>query len=167
MSKTRRSQLLTDEAVQGELLFRAIIYWFFCLLVVALLVVGWSFFSGPPRPLPVVIRQSLLAAAPAIFSSVILLPVVLLDVLKVSSRFVGPIQQIRHTMRQLATGQRARPVLLRKDDFWQDLAEYTNKVLIRMSEDAADDEADVFDEEFAENLSCTDSSGRADAVQSF
>ena len=112
MSRSRRYQLLTDQAVQGELLFRAIIYWFFCLLVVALLVLAWSFFSGAPRPLPVVVRQSLSAAAPALFSSVILLPVVLLDVLKVSSRFVGPIQQVRHTLRQLSQGQPARPGVL-------------------------------------------------------
>ena len=102
MSQSRRRQILTDEIVQGELMFRAIVYWFFCLLVVELLVMGWSLWSGPARPLQMVIRESLVASAPAIFGSVMLLPLVLFDVLKVSNRFVGPIHQIRHTLRQLA-----------------------------------------------------------------
>ena len=129
MSRSRRNQLLTDEVVQGELLFRAITYWFFCLMVVSLLVVGWSMYCGPPRPFSVIIQDSLVQTAPAFFGSIVLLPIVLIDVLKVSSRFVGPIQQVRNVLRKAAAGEPTPPLALRKDDFWQDLALYANQVV--------------------------------------
>ena len=117
MSLSRRNQLLTDEVVQGELLFRAIIYWFFCLMVVAILVVGWSMVTGPPRPLSVIIQDSLVQTAPSFFGSIALLPIVLMDVLKVSSRFVGPIQRLRNVLRKAAAGEPTPPLVVRKDDF--------------------------------------------------
>ena len=143
MPKCRRSQILTDEAVQGELLFRAIVYWFFCLMTVSLLVIAWAAYAGPPRPLAEVVRASLAKYAPAIFGSVILLPIVLIDVLRVSNRFVGPIHQVRNTLRRLAANEPADPVMLRKDDFWQELAFYTNQVAVKMNwgEDADNDDA--------------------------
>ncbi len=128
MSRCRRRKIYTDEAVQGELMFRAIVYWFFCLMVVSMLVLAWSFLTGPPRPFPLLVRQSLVASAPAIFGSVILLPLVLIDVLKVSNRFVGPVQQVKDVIGQLAKGEPARRVYLRDNDFWQELANATNAV---------------------------------------
>ena len=131
MSLSRRNQLLTDEFVQGELLFRAITYWFFCLLVVSLLVVGWSMVSGPPRPFFVIIQDSLVHVGPAVLGSIVLLPLVLMDVLRVSSRFVGPIQRVRNVLRKAAAGEPTPTVALRKDDFWQDLALYANQVVAK------------------------------------
>ena len=153
MSRSRRNQVLTDETVQGELLFRAIVYWFFCLMVVSLLDLGWSMYSGPPRPLIVLIQESMASTAPAILGAVILLPLVLIDVLRVSNRFVGPVQQVRNTMRNLATGENARPVNLRKDDFWQDLAQYTNELVARQKQ--------VIEEE---NFPCTDQTDEEEAL---
>ncbi len=133
MSLSRRNQLLTDEVVQGELLFRAITYWFFWLLVVSLLGVGWSMVSGPARPLSVIIQDSLVQTAPAFIGSLVLLPIVLIDVLQVSSRFVGPIQRLRHVLRQAAAGEPTPALALRKYDFWQDLTLYANEVVASRS----------------------------------
>ncbi len=133
MPLSRRNQLLTDEVVQGELLFRAITYWFFCLLVVSLLVVGWSMLSGPPRPFFVILQDSLVQFAPALLGSIVLLPIVLIDVVQVSSRFVGPIQRVRNVLRKAAAGEPSPTVALRKDDFWQDLALYANQVVATQS----------------------------------
>lgn len=151
MSKSRRNQIITDQTVQGELLFRAIVYWFFCLMVVELMVLGWALWTGPEQPLQAAIRQSLAISAPAIFGSVLLLPIVLIDVLRVSNRFVGPIQQVRNTMRQLAGGEPARRVYLRRDDFWQELAYYTNIVA-----DEVETNRDGDEEEEDEDFPCTD-----------
>lgn len=146
MSDTRRNQIITDQVVQGELMFRAIVYWFFCLLVVELLVLGWSIVTGPVgRPIQQVVRESLAISAPAIFGSVLLLPLVLLDVIRVSNRFVGPIQSVRCTLQQLANGEPARRVYLRRNDFWQELAHYTNVVADRLETEEFDAETDAQD----------------------
>jgi hypothetical protein len=153
MSTSRRNQIITDQTVQGELMFRAIVYWFFCLMVVELMVLGWSLWTGPSQPFTMTIRQCLAVSAPAIFGSVLLLPIVLVDVLRVSNRFVGPVQQIRHTMRQLAAGETARRVYLRRDDYWHELAQYTNIVADNLASTREQDEDD-FDED--EDFPCTD-----------
>lgn len=153
MSGSRRNQIITDQIVQGELMFRAIVYWFFCLLVVELLVMGWSMITGPARPMQQVIRESLAISAPAIFGSVLLLPLVLMDVIRVSNRFVGPMQSIRCTMRQLANDEPARRVYLRRDDFWQELAHYTNTVADRMETEEFDAESDSQDDAEFGNVS--------------
>jgi hypothetical protein len=54
-------------------------------------------------------------------------------VLQVSSRFVGPIQQVRNVLRKAATGEPTPTVALRKDDFWQDLALYAIQVVATQS----------------------------------
>lgn len=162
MSNSRRRQFIVDQTVQGELIFRAIVYWFFCLMVVEFLILGWSMMVGPARPFPVVLRQSLAMSAPAVFGSVLLLPLVLIDVLKVSNRFVGPIYQIRHTLRQLAAGEPARRVYLRRNDFWQELAHHTNVVADQL-ENATEDVADLQhdEEELFPTHSAKDSPARS------
>lgn len=123
-----RRQVITDQTVQGELLFRALIYWFLCLTTILLMVLGWSLWSGPPRTFVQVVQDTLVVSAPVVFGSVVLLPIVLIDVLRVSNRFVGPIRQVRYVLKQLSSGEKARRVYLRQGDFWQDLAHYTNMV---------------------------------------
>jgi len=171
MSGSRRNQIVTDQPVQGELLFRALVYWFLCMLVMQLLVMGWLLVHGPDRTIVKLIRESLAVSAPAIFGSVFLLPLVLYDLLRVSNRFVGPINSVRLTLRQLAEGERpARRVYLRGDDFWQELAHYTNVIAEKvesatiMNDSTEDQTADDDqkpeepDEDWDENedIPCTD-----------
>lgn len=163
MLAKRRRQIITDDAVQGELLFRAMVYWFFCLMVIEFLVFGWALMTGPARPLPVIVRESVVASAPAVFGSVLLLPLVLVDVLRVSARFVGPVQQVKHTLRQLAAGEPARRVYLRNNDFWQELAHYTNVVAdeIERVPDGDDDEESY---DLGEDFPCTDEASLVDTL---
>ena len=168
MSGSRRNQIVTDQPVQGELLFRALVYWFLCMLVMQFLVMGWLLLHGPDRTPIELIRESLAVSAPAIFGSVFLLPLVLYDLLRVSNRFVGPINSVRLTLRQLAEGERpARRVYLRGDDFWQELAHYTNVIAEKVesapirSDDSTEDQTDddeLDDESWDENedIPCTD-----------
>ena len=126
--KSTRRQIITDQTVQGELLFRSILYWLFCLCTVFLSVMAWAMWSQPGVPFLEVAQQSLVVSAPVFVGAILLLPLILIDVLRVSNRFVGPIRQVRHVLKQLAHGEPSRRVYLRKDDFWQDLAHYTNIV---------------------------------------
>lgn len=128
MSGSRRNQILTDQPVQGELLFRALIYWCFCMVMLEICVAGWLYINEPSANFWQVVRKSLEMNAPAFFCSMFLLPLILFDLLRVSSRFAGPVQSVRLTLRQLAEGKPARRVYLRRDDFWQDLAHYANLV---------------------------------------
>jgi hypothetical protein len=60
-----------------------------------------------------------------------LLPIFVLDLLKFSNRFVGPLVQLRKAVRQLALGQEVQPLKFRKGDYWLSLAEDFNAMLER------------------------------------
>ncbi len=154
MSETRRKQVITDELVQGELLFRALVYWFCCLFVVVTLVFAWTMLFGSARTMVQVVRDTLAMSAPTILGAVLLLPIILADLLKVTNRFVGPIQQIRYTLRQLSVGVPARRIYLRRDDFWQELAHYTNTIADAVeTSDLDDDDVEEFEDY---DFPCTD-----------
>lgn len=145
--RSTRKQVITDPTVQGELLFRTLVYWFLCLTVVLLTTLGWSLWAGPPRPLIQVVQETIATAAPAVAGAVILLPLVLFDVLRVSNRFVGPVRQVRYALKQIALREESRRVYLRKDDFWQDLAHFTNMVAEEVEQSREQEQATEEDPE--------------------
>ena len=129
----RRSKHFIDRAVQGALLFRAARYWVLSLTVVAALtVLGWLFvWPGIPSlvtdwgqllPLVKVLVVGLVV-------TVVLLPVVLYDLSKLSNRFVGPVYRLRNSLNDLADGKPVRPLKFRDDDYWQDVADAFNRAL--------------------------------------
>lgn len=151
--KIRRRQIINDETVQGELIFRAVIYWFGGLALVEAMIFGWNLYTAPGQPWADVLGNVISASTPVIFAAAILLPLILLDVLRVSNRFVGPIQQIRHTLRLLSAGDTSRRVYLRRHDFWHELAHYTNVIAHQLEgEEEPEEEIDYEDIDFP----CTD-----------
>ena len=131
-----RRVIFVDREVQGALLIRAALYWLFCLVSISLMVACWSAFNGPPRRFVDVATDVYLRFGPAFAASLILLPVVLLDVLRVSNRFVGPIVRLRAGLKELAENRPAQPINFRDDDFWRDIATNFNKAAARCAREA-------------------------------
>ncbi len=71
---------------------------------------------------------------PIILTSLVLVPLVMLDVVATSNRFVGPLFRMRRSMRELASGQPVEPIHFREKDFWKDVANEFNLVLARVQE---------------------------------
>lgn len=131
MSDCRRGNILIDRDVQGALMFRVGSYWLFCLLGVSLMILCWTAVSEPPRPIGELFRDLSSRYAPALVASLILLPLVMIDVTRVSHRFVGPMLRLRGALRQLAAGEHVHPIKFRDNDFWLELAEDFNRVAER------------------------------------
>jgi len=66
---------------------------------------------------------------PAIFFSLFMLPIALLDAIYFTNRIAGPLFSFRRTLRQLVTTGEAEPVRFREHDYFSDLA--TNFNLFR------------------------------------
>lgn len=128
MSVSRRRQMLCDREVQGALMLRVVMYWLFCLLTVTLMLVCWSVVSGPPRRFSVLVADLYHRYAPALAASLLVLPIVMIDVLRLSNRFVGPIKRLREGMAALAEGAEVSPMQFRDRDFWKQLAELFNSI---------------------------------------
>lgn len=147
--KAQRKRLFVDAKVQGALLVRGVAYWLFALLAISLLLLCWRVWAVPGRPFAFHLDHLWYFYAPALFASLLLLPIVLVDIVKLSSRFVGPLVRLRNGMRALARGERVKPIRFRKGDFWQDFAQEFNAVAARMDQlqsertGAEEDEAEL------------------------
>lgn len=131
-AKHARRKLFVDPEVQGALVTRCVIYWCVSLIVVfaALLSPDFIFATlglvSPAGP-SIWVRY-----APALILSAALTPVLVLDLLRCTNRFAGPMVRTRRFLRSLANGERVGPIEFRNDDFWKGYADDLNAVLQRI-----------------------------------
>lgn len=130
--KRLRKHLFVDPKVQGALMARVVLYWFVCLLSITLMLLCWRIITGPPRMFATHMEEMWGSYGPAVIASFILLPLVIVDVLRFSNRFVGPLLRLRRSMRQLGRGEEVEPIEFRADDFWPEFADEFNAIRLRV-----------------------------------
>ena len=124
----RRQKFFVDAKVQGALVWRVIAYWAFCLLTITLMILCWRILTGPARMFYTHFDDMWFHLGPALVASLLLLPLVVFDVVRLSNRFAGPLIRMRRAMRALAKGEAPRPIKFRDGDYWQDFADDFNLV---------------------------------------
>lgn len=127
-----RKRLFVDRHVQGALIVRTTTYWLYCLLTLTLLTLCWRIAHSEPQPFHVYLESLKTDFAPAAAGSLILLPIVLIDVLRVSNRFTGPMFRLRRLMGDLARGEDVPHLAFRTGDYWHDFADDFNAVADRL-----------------------------------
>lgn len=132
MPKNRRTQIFCDREVQGALMLRVVMYWMFCLLTITLMLVCWSVVNGPPRQFSMLMADLYHRYAPALAASLLVLPLVMVDVVRLSNRFAGPIKRLRDGLTALAEGKEFPHMQFREHDFWTSLADKFNAVAARL-----------------------------------
>lgn len=140
----RRWRLLADVTIQGELLLRLVVYWMILQLIpfgtqAVLSTIGNS--GKAPASL-----------GPAFYISLLILPILLLDALKFSNRFAGPIVNLRNTLKRLNAGDTSANVKFRPMDYYGDLETPINSLIARavaVDEPSADDGLTSASAEFA------------------
>ncbi len=137
-AKNRRKRVLVDRQIQGTLGLRIVTHWvlFFVVSVsvtAALRILtnvghtsGWELAS-------IVLRDQI---GPGVVL-LALLPWFVLDSLKLSNRFAGPMVRLRGAIRQLTSGEDVPPVTFRKGDFWREVADDFNLLRQRVLADRA------------------------------
>ena len=71
---------------------------------------------------------------PALVASTLLLPLVILDMIRLSNRFTGPLLRLRRSMRELARGEHVEPIEFRDGDYWQEFANEFNVLAARVQD---------------------------------
>ena len=137
--KHQRKHLFVDPKLQGPLVARVVFYWFVCLISITLMLMCWQVLSGAPRPFSVHLNKIWFQYGPALVASLIMLPLAIIDMIRFSNRFVGPLLRLRRSMRELARGEHVEPIKFRDTDFWQDFADEFNAVADRIQNHPADD----------------------------
>jgi hypothetical protein len=128
----KRKKLLVDGLVQGALLGRVVLYWLSCLVSMGLMLACWQVLASPGQPFYRQLDEVLLRYGPAVLASLLLLPMVLMDILRFSNRFAGPMVRMRRTLEAMARGEQVEPLRFRDADFWQELADQVNQVAERI-----------------------------------
>jgi len=132
MLSTKRRRYFVDRGVQGTLMLRAALYWGCCLLIVTLVLLTWQIVTGPSRIFYTQFDNLWFRYGPALVVSLCLLPLVLVDVVRLSNRFAGPAYRLRRAMRQLAHGEKVQPITFRQGDFWKEFADDFNRIAARL-----------------------------------
>ena len=148
--KAMRKRLFVDPKVQGALIARVVMYWVICLITIALLLLCWDIVTGPARVFYMHFDDMWFFYGPAAIASFLLLPLVIIDIIRISNRFVGPLLRLRRSMRALARGEDVEPIEFRNNDFWYDFADEFNAVRARILQLSAENESEI--EEDAEPL---------------
>ncbi len=133
MSHPARKKTFVDPKVQGALVRRLVLHW--CAFIAAAAVVAFvlQVLSNPFRSIREHAEQVWWTHGPFLLVLVFLLPVFIVDTIKLSHRFTGPIYRLRQTVRNLAQGGKFTPMKFRDLDFWHGLADDFNLMVDRLS----------------------------------
>ncbi len=131
--KHLRKRLFVDPKVQGALVIRVVCYWMICLVTITLMLLCWRIVTGPARLFYTHLDDMWFHYGAALVASFVLLPLVIVDIVRLSNRFAGPMLRLRRTMQQVARGEYVEPISFRDGDFWQEFAAEFNAVVARIN----------------------------------
>jgi hypothetical protein len=138
MARPRRTKHFIDKNVQGSLARRILLHWLAFLSVAFVVSFILQVLADPFRPISAHFHDLWMTQGPFLLVTIFLLPVFVVDTIKLSHRFAGPIFSLRRAIRDVAAGKPPRKLKFRRRDFWQDLAEDYNAMLARL--DVLEDE---------------------------
>ncbi|MBN1910751.1 MAG: hypothetical protein JW818_13480 [Pirellulales bacterium] len=130
--KASRKHLFVDPKVQGALVWRVILYWMVCIGTMTMMLLCWRIVTGPARMFYTHLDDMWFHYGPALIVSLVMVPLVVVDIIRLSNRFAGPMLRLRRGMRELARGEHVEPIRFRDGDFWQDFAEEFNVLVERV-----------------------------------
>lgn len=135
-TRPQRTKKFIDSKVQGALARRIIFHWLVFLAVASAAALMLQVLSDPFRPAGEHLENVWYTHGPFLVVMVFLLPVFVIDTVKISHRFAGPIFSLRRTMREVADGQPPRQLKFRNGDFWHELANDYNAMIARLAPEA-------------------------------
>jgi hypothetical protein len=122
MSSQKRQRLFIDGPIQSALLLRATMYWGVCLIVQVLMVVLFAVLTSSPDSFYANVENLWRHLQLSVVAAILVLPMMLFDIVKLSHRWVGPVFRLRSSLHALSRGEPVTPIRFREGDFWQELA---------------------------------------------
>ena len=107
-------------------------YWVCTILTITAMVLCWRIMTGPARIFYTHFDDMWFHFGPAFVASLFLLPLLVVDCVRLTNRFTGPLYRLRRCLRELSVGQTVPNIHFRDGDFWQEVAEEFNAVNLRV-----------------------------------
>jgi nitrogen fixation/metabolism regulation signal transduction histidine kinase len=133
MSHPARKKTFVDPKVQGALVRRLVLHWFSFIAVAAIVAFCLQILTNPFRSISEHGQEVWWTHGPFLLVMFFMLPIFIVDTIKLSNRFAGPIYRLRLTIRSMAEGESFKPLRFRDFDFWQGLADDFNAMVERLS----------------------------------
>jgi hypothetical protein len=146
MSRVPRRRIFVDTEVQNALARRVIVQWACFLLVASVATFLLQVLANPFRPRADHVAGLWWTQGPLLLVAALLLPAFVVDTVRFSYRFAGPISNLRRAMREIDEGRPARTLILRDGDFWHELVEDFNALLLRVGAVQQDNPAPVHEQ---------------------
>ena len=127
--RKKRKNTYVDASVQGSLLRRIVYHWVIFFGLAGLSAIFVQAFLGDTQ-LSLSTRIQSAAESYGFFVLVVfaIFPAFLLDTIRFSNRFVGPIVRLRRQLRELGTRRSTPSMEFREDDFWMEICSEFNIV---------------------------------------
>ena len=151
-TENRRSRLFIEPRMQGLLVFKILLYWVNGFLTIGLLLAAWSVFTDMPATSSELITNMWKSVGPALFASIFLMPLIVLDCIRWSNRYAGPMVRLHQSMAKLADGQTVEPLKFRDGDLWSEMANEFNRIAARLEEQSPREAATANSAAAAEEL---------------
>lgn len=121
-----RQQVWIDRHVQGVLVGRVLLYWSGILIYFGLSIGCFHWWQNPEWTLSEHLWAMFEQVAPCLPTLLLLLPLVVFDIVRLSNRFAGPVYRLRKHLTDLSQNSQTSPLHFRDEDYWQQLAEPIN-----------------------------------------
>ncbi len=131
--RSKRNAL--DYRIHGALAVRIALYWMTCLAAITAILLVWHVVAVPGESIAAHLASIARVYGPAAIASLLLLPAVIFDLVRLSGRFTGPMFRLRRSLHDLAQGRPVAAVRFRHADFWEEFADDFNTVAVRSARD--------------------------------
>ncbi len=129
-TNTKRRNTLVDPEVQGGVLKKIAVHWGVFFVCNALALMIWiRLFEQPDASWGQTFSDALKRFLPFFVITMALIPAFVLDTLKLTNRFAGPILRLRSALSDASRGESIEPLHFRTNDYWQEIAKNFNSVM--------------------------------------
>lgn len=140
--KKRRQKSIVDVEVQGAVLRKVALHWLLFFVGNTLALLAWvKLFEMPDSPWNEVVSECFRRYFPFFLVSIVMLPAFIWDTIKLTTRFAGPIHRLRTALKQVASGEKIKPIKFRHGDFWNEIANNFNRAVGAVDQTHAADAA--------------------------
>lgn len=137
--KFKRSQTVVDREVQYGVVKKIAVHWLVLFVCNSIALMIWvTLFEQPEMGWRDNFAESFRRFLPFFVITAALIPAFVLDTLKLTNRFAGPISKLRGEMKNAADGKPVRPLHFRSDDYWCEVADGFNALIAKAGIETTD-----------------------------
>ncbi|MEM6978315.1 MAG: hypothetical protein AAF539_01525 [Planctomycetota bacterium] len=138
-SSIPRTKTVVDREIQFGIIRKIAFHWIALFACNCFALMIWvRLFEQPEASWAETGRECIRRFLPFLIVTTCLIPAFVLDTLKLTNRFAGPISRLRQEIAKAASGSTVSPLKFRQNDYWREIADGFNALIDRAGLQASD-----------------------------